>query len=457
MFFQENRMPKTRINCPNCRQPIVADIDQLLDVGADPEAKQRMLSGTFNLIQCPHCGYQGNLPTPLVYHDPEKELLLTYVPPEMALPRDDQERMLGSLINQAVNRLAPEQRKGYLLRPQAHLTMQSLVERVLEGEGITREMIQAQQQRLSLLQRLLTASSPEVRHELLKQEENLVDADLFNMLSRLQETAAMTGDQESVKRLEEVQADLLENTEFGRQVRAQSEEVQAAVQSLQEAGKELTREKLLDIVIKAPTDIRLNALVSLARPAMDYTFFQLLSERIDRARDKGRERLIQLRERLLELTRQFDAQMEARAGQARKLLEDLLQSENITEAAMQNLPAIDEFFLQALNSEMEAARESGDLERIGKLQQIVNVLQQASAPPPEIALVEELLDAPDEQATRQLLEAHKDQITPEFLQMLAGLQAQVEQSDQDPELVKRLQGLGRQARRFSMEKNLRGE
>ena len=75
-------MPKTRINCPNCRQPVTADIDQLFDVNIDPAAKQRLLSGAFNIIQCPHCGFQGQAATPIVYHDPEKELLLTYVPPE---------------------------------------------------------------------------------------------------------------------------------------------------------------------------------------------------------------------------------------------------------------------------------------------------------------------------------------------------------------------------------------
>jgi hypothetical protein len=448
-------MPRTRINCPNCRQPISADVEQLFDVSADPGAKQQLLSGMANQIQCPHCGYQGNLATPIVYHDADNELLLTYIPPDLGLPHNEQERLIGSLINQVVNRLPPEKRKGYLLRPQPHLTMQSLVERILEGEGITREMIQAQQQRLNLLQKLMSASSSDVRKEIIKQEEELVDADLFAILNRLGQSAAMSGDQSAVKLLEEVQADLVDNTGFGQQIKEQSQEVEAAVQSLQEAGKELTREKLLDIVIKAPTEIRLSALVSLARPAMDYSFFQLLSERIDRARDKGRERLIELRERLLELTRQFDKQMETRANESLVLLNEILNSENIPEATAQNLPSIDEFFLQVLNSEMEAARKSGDLDRIGKLQQVVNVLQQASAPPPEIAFIEELIDAPDDQATRRLMEEHKDQITPEFLQMLSGLLSQVQQSDQEPELEQRLQNLNRQALRFSMEKNLR--
>ncbi|HLE51863.1 MAG TPA: CpXC domain-containing protein [Anaerolineales bacterium] len=449
-------MPRTRINCPNCRQPIMADVQQLFDVNKDGSAKANLLSGMVNFVQCPNCGYQGNLATPIVYHDPEKEMLLTFVPPELGLPHAEQERMLGAMINQVVNNLAPEQRKGYLLRPQAQLTMQGLVERILEADGITREMIQAQQQRLNLLQRLLTVKDGETRKEIIKQEEKLVDADLFSLLSRLHEAAAGSGDQPAAAQLEELQATLIETTDFGRQVKQQAEEVQAAVMSLQEAGRELTREKLLDIVVAAPSDLRLSALVSLARPGMDYPFFQLLSERIEKSSDPEKERLTKLRERLLELTRQVDAQLEARTSQAHEMLNQLMAAPDPAKATSDNLPQIDDFFVQVLNAELQAVRKTGDLEKIGKLQAIAAVLQQASAPPPEIALIEELLDAPDDQARRRLLEEKREQITPEFLQMLSGLVTQVMESNQEAEFIERFKAVNRLVLRFSMETNLRG-
>src|SRR5512146_803625 len=154
---------------------MMADIEQLYDVGADPAAKQRLLSGAANFIQCPNCGYQGNLATPIVYHDPDKELLLTYFPPELGLPVNEQERLVGPLITQAVNRLPNEKRKAYLFRPQTMLTLQSMIEKVLEGEGITREMMDASQQRLNLVQRLMSASSADVRQEIVRQESRLID------------------------------------------------------------------------------------------------------------------------------------------------------------------------------------------------------------------------------------------------------------------------------------------
>ena len=112
-------MPQTRTSCPRCRQPVIADVEQLFDVTSDPEAKQRLLSGAVNTINCQNCGYQGALATPIVYHDADKELLLTYFPPELALPVNEQERMIGPYITQITNKLPPESAKPTCCAPPA--------------------------------------------------------------------------------------------------------------------------------------------------------------------------------------------------------------------------------------------------------------------------------------------------------------------------------------------------
>lgn len=441
-------MPQTRINCPNCRQPILADVEQLFDVASDPAAKQRLLSGAVNVAQCNQCGYRGNLSTPIVYHDPQKELLLTYFPSEMGLKRDDQERLIGQLINQVVSRLPQELRKGYLLRPQSVLTYQGLVERILEEDGITREMIQAQQQRMNLLQRLLAATD-DVQVEIARQEDHLIDNDFFALMNRLIEAAVAANDRQAAQKLADVQKNLVKSTTFGRKLEEQTREVQAAMESLQKEKEGLTREKLLDLVIEAPNDTRLSALVSLARPGMDYTFFQLMSERIDRARGDGRARLIQLRERVLELTRQIDQQMEARAQQSRQLLHSILDASDIDQAAAQSLPAMDEFFLQELDSLVENARKKGDLEQLARLQKVVDVVKQASAPPPEVAFIEQLIEAPNEEARQSLISANAEAITPEFLDTLTSISTQVDGSE-DQELAARVRDVYRSVVRYSM-------
>lgn len=446
-------MPRTRINCPNCRQPITADIDQLFDVNVDPTAKQKIMSGAFNVVQCPNCGYTGSLATPVVYHDPEKELLLTFVPPEVNLPKPEQERLIGSLIQQVISNLPQEKRKGYLFSPQSTLTLQGLVERVLEGEGITREMIQAQQQKLNLIQRLIQASD-DVLAEVVKTEDKNMDAEFFALLRRLVEASLMGGDRDSAEALAGLQERLIPLTSYGREMQAQSQEIEAAMNDLRAAGRDLTRDKLLDMIIQAPSDTRMRALVSLARPVMDYAFFQLLSERIEQAQGDERFRLSGLREELLSLTQEIDRQVEERGRQSHQLLEAILASGDIRAATMQALGAVDDFFINDLRQMQDTARQKGDLDQLGKLGQVMEVIQQASAPPPEISLIEEMLEAETDADQRRLLEEHADEITPEFLSTLSSLAGQVENS-QDAELASRLKALNRQALRFSMEKNLR--
>ncbi len=444
-------MPKTRISCPNCRQPLIADVEQLFDAGRDPIAKAKLTSGAFNLIRCPHCGYQGNLATPIVYHDPEKELLLTFVPGELGLPRNEQERMLGAILNQVINSLPQEKRKAYLLQPQSFLTLQGLIERVLEADGITREMIQAQQQRINLLQRLLSAA-PEARAELMKSEESLIDAEFFTLVARLGQAAAASGDQASASKIAELQQELLAKTEFGKEIQDQAKEVEAAMASLRELGDELTREKLLELLENAPTETRLSILVSLLRPGLDYQFFQLLSEKIDRARSDGRARLIQLREKLLEMTREIDQHTEARVAQAQQLLNSLLQAENLEQALSRALPNIDELFLDVLAGAIQSARQQGDLEKISRLQRLEELIRRATTPP-EVEFIEQLLNAPDEAARQRLLEANKDRLTQEFLDTLTNIAAQVNASD-DRRLAEQINALHRMVLRYSMQVRL---
>jgi hypothetical protein len=446
-------MPKTRVNCPNCRQPLVADVSQLFDAGGDPKAKQMLLTGAYNVIQCPNCNYQGNLATPLVYHDPEKELLLTYFPPELGLPVNEQERIIGPLITQVMNSLPQEKRKAYLLRPQTMLTMQTLIEKILEGDGITKEMIQEQQKRLQLLQQMVDAQD-DVLAEIAKREDALIDADFFQLISRLAEVAVMSGDRNSAARLNDLQKKLLPITTFGHEVQAQSKEVEAAMQSLQQAGQNLTREKLLELFLEAPTEIRLNVLVSMTRQALDYSFFQMMTEQIDRAEGEKRQKLLTLRERVLELTRQIDQEMEKRAAQAKQVVEAMTKAPDVSEAMRENIEVVDDFFMKALNDSMEAARKAGDLEKIGKLQKIAEVLQEASAPPEEYNFVEELVNTESEAELKKKLEENKDKVNAEFLEVVSTLVAQAESGEENKEFLGKLNEIYSLAVGMSMRANM---
>lgn len=459
-------MPKTQINCPQCRQPIVADVEQLFDVGQDPQLKQIFLSGGFNLANCPHCGYQGMLASPLVYHDLEKELLLTYFPPELALPINEQEKIIGPLINRVVANLPQEKRKGYLFNPKTMLTLQLMLETVLEGEGITKEMIQAQQERMNLIQRLLGASE-DAQVEIIHQEDGMIDDVFFGLLSRLMESAVMDRQEGVAGKLAELEQALVAHSTKGKELRGEAEEIENAMQTIQALGKDLTREKLLDLIVDSPSDTRLRAYSRLARPGLDYTFFQMLSEKVEQAENQEKARLMEIRDKLLAYTREVDEEIANRTSIAQKNVEAVLKAKDIRATLEQNIEAVDEFFVQTVTQALNSARETGDLERSSRLQQVLDIIEELSAPPAELALIESLLEsADDESVLNGAVEAASDEITPELLQMVNALVTQTEanlervpegEKEQQLMLVERLQAIYKAVLGSSMRRSFRAK
>ena len=405
---------------------IPANIEQLFDVTHDPQAKQRLLGGASNVARCPHCGYQGRLATPIVYHDNEKELLLTYFPPELGLPINEQEKLIGPLIKQVMERLPNEKRKAYLLKPQANLTYESMIETILGKDGITPEMIKGQQERVMLVERLLQITTPDVRSEVIKQNEKLIDEQFFALFSRLAQSAAASGQEPVARAMVDLQKQLLTETEFGRKLQESVGELEAASKALQEVGQNLTREKLLELVIASPNDGRLRAYVSVARGGMDYMFFQLLSEKIDKAQSDEKKKLESIREKLLEFTNEVDKQLEARYKQAQEFVESLLAKEDVDKATRESLEGFNQDAVDVVNQLLRQASEKNDYMRMGKLQKMVQVLQEASAPPPEVAFIEKLIDAPDGAGVEKMLQENDALVNDQFVEALSGLVAQMD-------------------------------
>ena len=451
-------MPQTQIACPRCRQMITANIEQLFDVTQDPQAKQRLLGGVSNMARCPHCGYQGRLATPIVFHDNEKELLLTFFPPELSMPLNEQERLIGPLIKQVTDRLPPEKRKGYLLKPIPNLTYESMVQTILAKDGITPEMLKEQQDRVQLIERLLQASSKDVRSELIKQNINLFDEQFFALFSRLAQSAASNGQEPVARAMVDLQNQLLEETEFGRNLKESVGELDAATKALQEVGQGLTREKLLDFVLEAQSDARIRAYATIARGGMDYQFFQLLSEKIDKATGEESTRLGAIREKLLDFTNEIDKQIEARYKQAQEFVESLLAQEDIVQAVRDNLNNFTQDAVDVVNQMLRQASEKNDYTRMGKLQKVVEILREVSTPP-EVSFIEQLLDAPDDGTLEQMLDANKDLLNDQFMEALIGLVAQVDQASEqgNPEakaLGEKLSKVYKTSLKYSMQRNI---
>ena len=154
----------TQLTCPRCGTPFQAEIHQMIDVGQQPELKMQLLNGALNVAACPNCGAATQLATPLVYHDPEHQLFMIHVPQEMNVTQVQREEMIGRFTRQVMEATPQEQRRAYLFQPQMILTMQTFMEKVLETEGITKEMIDKQRKQAELLQTLARADKDVVDH-----------------------------------------------------------------------------------------------------------------------------------------------------------------------------------------------------------------------------------------------------------------------------------------------------
>lgn len=444
----------TQIQCPNCQNPIQAEVQQLVDVGEDPSAKARLLSGSLNRVRCPHCGYEGQLATPLVYHDPEKELLLTYVPAEVGLDRDEQEKIVGSQINRVVDRLPPEQRKAYLLQPKSVLTLQGLVEQVLQADGVTKEDLEQQREKMRLFEQLMRTSEQGLDSFVQEHDEQL-DESFFQLASlAIQSIPNERSQMAAADRLELA----LQRSTIGKRIQAQQDELRKAAEEIRQLGEQVTRENLVDLLVEAKSDDRLVALVNLLRPAMDYAFFQMLSERLDAAEGEEKQRLESLRQRSLEITEKIDEAQQARMAQSAALLQSLIEAEDLDEALQSALPLIDDLFMGTLQANLAAAKERDDADMIQQLEEIDRRLRAMirESMPASLVLAQEVLEAEEEAEAKELIEASKQHVDDQFLSTLMAAASRLEQSGHE-EASARLRRLHKHALGLSMRNRMKRE
>jgi hypothetical protein len=190
---------------------------------------------------------------------------------------------------------------------------------------------------------------------------------------------------------------------------------------------------------------------------MDYEFFAKLTEKIEQAEGDEKERLSGLREHLLEATKEVDEQIQARLAVALKNVNTLIQAEDIREATLANLPAIDEYFIQTLENELNAAEEAKDKDRLAKLKQVVEAIEEAAkavSGPSE--LLQKLMDVEDDKARKKIYEEHAEEITPGFIESLTGLLLRLE-GPENVEMADKVRVIYREAVRFSMQASMKKE
>jgi len=423
-------MPKlasqpVHLSCPTCGAPIHADVQNLVDVGLEPELKGRLLRGQVNVAHCDNCGSEGIIAAPLVYHDPDKELLLAFIPPETQMNDTAQQQLIGQLTNVVMSYLPPEKRKGYLLLPKVMLTYQRFVETILQADGITPEMIAGQRARLELLDRLLQAlPDEETLRAIVAELDDRIDEDLLAILGASIQSHQQDGQFERAQDLEELRGRLLELSTHGRQV--------AARMLASEEHPPLSPEELLDKLLAAGSEEELAALVGWYRSGVDYGFYQMLTERMDAATAAGHvqeaQQLRELRETLLALTERLDAEAQEALERATQLLRELLDAPEPEQFIREHLGDFDDAFFIVLGANLQVAEQAGRQDVREALQKLGGMVLEIAQErlPPEVRLIRQLLNAPDDAAVTALLHEHEPLVNENLLLLMRDLANEVD-------------------------------
>ena len=210
-----SQVVRTTLGCPRCGNNFQAIIEQVIDVGRDPQAKARFLSGRVNMVSCPNCGHTMAVGTPLLYHDPHKDLMIIYVPMELNVAPQERERIIGDMTRRLTDSIPQEQRRAYLLTPRQALTLPGMIDMILDMDGITPEMREAQRNKMQVLNMFLQMG-PDHWPGLLEEQEEHLDAEFLQMILVTAENAAETGKPQLAEALVAVYNFLIQNTSAGQ-------------------------------------------------------------------------------------------------------------------------------------------------------------------------------------------------------------------------------------------------
>lgn len=435
----------TQLTCPQCGTPYSAEVHQVVDSKHTPELKQQLLSGQLNVAICPNCGAGGQMATIVLFHDADHEFFMVHVPPELNLNTVQREQMIGKLAKQVMDDLPPEERRAYMFQPQIMLNWQTFMEKVLETEGVTPEMIARQKKQSELLQTLIKADK-DVQDVLLAERADEIDETFFAMLQQFVDMVSQMQDNKQMVKITNLRARLMTETPAGQRM----EQQQMALHKLSREAKKqggLSPAMMVEHIIANQEQRHVvDALVMAGQGALQYEFFSLLTaeiEKVEKAGDQAAtERLTNLRTDLLQLYEGMQEQSKNMMQEAMNTLNTILAAPDKNQALGENAQKIDEAFMAVLVARMNEAEEKNDIPQFQALNEIHGLIyaQMERTLPPHVQLLNELVrsESPEEQV--QLLNENEQFVSDELIQLIDQVMEQADGRGQE-ELNGRLQSV----------------
>ena len=392
------------------QQPVTA---QVIDVGRDPALKNALLSGRLR-----------NLTAPFMYHDPSKQIAFVLMPMELGMRDMEQQRVIGQMTQTVMRGLPEDSPRGYLLQPKMFFSFQSLVEAILEKDGITPDMLKEQQARADLIRDWMRISDEEAVRKSMQENDAKVDASVFELLTASIEANVEAGREQPAQALAGLQQLLVEETTYGKKLGVRMASIEAFRASP-------TREVLIDQLISAPDEETREGLVSLGRQLIDYLFFQMLTSKVDAAPEEQKQALVDLRKQVQDIRDRQDAATRQYMEQKANLINTIITSAKPEQTATEHEAEIDDVFVSLLQANMQEAQQRKDEELFKALAGVYQIAMRimSARQPPEIQMINALLTAKYPDDTKKLLVDMAKSIDDRFIPMMVQVADRLAQDD----------------------------
>lgn len=399
-----------QIACPNCGNPFQTPLYTVVDVTQQPELKQALLTGRLNVAVCPKCGMATMLGVPLVYHDAAKQLCLVYIPSELKLTAEQQEQVIGDTTRAIMQSLPAEASRAHLLTPRRFMSLASLIDSILEADGVSREVLEQQRKRVEVISQLAQALPDEQQFaRLVEQHREALTPEFFATLDAFIAASEQEGQDESGQMLRLLRQQVAEITGFSGDPLDEGIDLdmQQVIERLQMASDEELEEVLAEV-----------------RPAIDYSFFQTWTAGIEALEREGQheaaQRLTQRRKLILDTVERMDKEAQAAFDAAMETLREVLTASDTRAALEERAASINEAFMLVVSANIAQAQRLGQHELEMRLEEISKLafdVIQAQLPPEE-RFINELMLAETAEQSRNLLRTHAAQVTPAFVKRL---------------------------------------
>lgn len=102
-----SRHKQYNITCPTCGLQQEVDLYEAVNASADPHLKEALMQNWLNRVECPDCGATFRVDMPLLYTDPDHNIMIHWMPETDEMPRQRILEEFDQTLDQ-INEIVPD-------------------------------------------------------------------------------------------------------------------------------------------------------------------------------------------------------------------------------------------------------------------------------------------------------------------------------------------------------------